>query len=442
MEFNILEPLVDEIKSRGYQRIAIQSSDVSAAVSVCSELHDRCKSLEPNREFYVLGDVFVGSCCTDVIAARRTDADYVIHVGDACQSFVESPVPIRFLFNPVTVDTDILFCVLSDRLSTYNFDRILLVYHSSLHHISGLFVTWLSGYSKPSFIAQCMEHILPDDGVYNHENVFCYRKILRCCSDTALETGYINDLHMGEQDTLVLFLYAGTRNNVTEDHIALKSVGSQFHVMSVDTLEYSIMDSRGHSLRSRRYHKVGKIQDASTIGILVVARTIKGYRELRRAIVRLIESQGKRCYTFSVNCLTEAKLANMPNIDIFCMLSCCESILSLPEEIGRRVVYPFELLVAFDCIDWSLPYEFDFVTLTSYIPESSTDETTSYGGEIRRLQGGCEIQLQVDSFMDTLQDNSKRTFGGVDPLEGITREPKVLPGFHGIASRYDHEVDK
>lgn len=63
-----------EIRSAGYRRIAIQSSDVESATTLSTELSKRFSSDTDKRELYVLGDVFIGSCCTDLIASRRCAA--------------------------------------------------------------------------------------------------------------------------------------------------------------------------------------------------------------------------------------------------------------------------------------------------------------------------------------------------------------------------------
>ncbi|GFE54214.1 diphthamide biosynthesis [Babesia ovis] len=441
MERDEEDAIVADIQSHGYRRIAIQSSNVSAAARLCTSLQERFRSSAESRDFYVLGDVFIGSCCTDVIAARRCNSDYVIHLGDSCQSFVESPVPIRLSFDRTAVEGNRLCEYLSANLSNYHYDRLLVAYHPSLHHLVDDLAQLFSNSGTPTFIAECRDRVGSSSDETDHAGVFCGRRVF--CYSTEKGKIYVtNDQWLtGDKNTLVVFITTGA--GITEDHLALSSAGCQFHVVRIDNhlMHYNVMDNHADNLRLRRYHKVEKVQEASTIGILVIARTITGSTALRRALARLLEAKGKRHQIFSVNCLTEAKLANMPNIDIFCMLSCAESVLSLPDELARRVVYPFELLVALGCIDWSTPYEFDFVKLLRHIPDVDTsNKATANSGEIRRLQGNGAIQPQLDSFMETLQDNSKRTFGGVDPSEGLSNEPTILPGFHGIASRYNHET--
>ncbi|GIX62741.1 diphthamide synthesis protein, putative [Babesia caballi] len=355
-------------------------------------------------------------------------------------------MPIRLLFDQAQVDWDKLSPYLRNVLAGCTYSRLVLAYDSALHHLADRLEECLHSTGKTSFIAECRQRV---ESASDHssadaassDNLFCGRRVFaRSNTGSRIYVSY-NELSIGESDTLVLFVTTGSGRDATTDYIALSCVGSQFHVVTVDNggISHRNCDDLGHTLRMRRYQKVEKLREASTVGILVIARTLRGSSALRHSLARLVEHHGKRSYTFSVNCLTEAKLANFPNVDLFCLLSCGESVLSLPDELARRVVVPFELLVAFDCVDWSLPYEFDFPRLLPHATASEGTEAAAAGGELRRLQGNLELKVQVESFMSSLQDNSKRTFGGVDPSHGLSEQPAIVPGFHGTASGYEHE---
>ncbi|CDR94514.1 Diphthamide biosynthesis protein [Babesia bigemina] len=426
MDTFYVDLIASEIEKSGYKRIAIQSADLSVGSQFCHAIQARFRSSTERPEFYVLGDVFI---------------DFVVHIGVSCHSVMDPPMPVRRVFDRSAADGGKLCLYLRDVLAACSYTRLILVYDSSMHHLVDAFEECLNSSGKLSFIAECVERSGGNSDRPESDDYFCGRRLFVCTADGQRTQASSVEASVGDSETLVLYVADGPDRDVTTDYLALSSVGSQFHVITVDSNEFShrVIDERGHRLRMRRYQKVEKVREASTVGILVIARTLRGSSALRHSLSQLLESHGKRCYTFSVNCLTEAKLANFPNIDVFCLLSCGESVLSLPEELARRVVLPFEVLVALERIEWSAPYEFDFARLLPHAQVEEADALPASGGEIRRLRGNFELRTQVESFMGTLQDNSKRTFGGVDPLHGMSDQVTVVSGFHGTASGYEHE---
>ncbi|ORM39546.1 Coatomer subunit beta-2 [Babesia sp. Xinjiang] len=303
MDQSDIHTIASDIQECGYRRIAIQSSDVSAAARYCTALQEHFRSAEVAKEFYVLGDVFIGSCCTDVIAARRCAA----------------------------------------------------VYDTPFHYFVDIIEGFVREIGKPGYIAECRDRIGAPSDQAAGVDLFCGRHVFACSSGSERKYVSTNELFIGDSSTLVLFLDTGCEHGTTVDYIALSSTGSQLHVVTVDngSMRHSVMDNRGDALSLRRYHKVEKVQAASTIGILVIARTLRGSTTLRRSLSRVIERH---------------------------------------EEIARRIVFPFELLVALGCIEWSNSYEFDFLKLVEHIPVEESVTTSLSTGEIRRLQGDGEIQ--------------------------------------------------
>lgn len=441
MDPHVVDAIECEIRSAGYRRIAIQSSDVESATTLSTELSKRFSSDTDKRELYVLGDVFIGSCCTDLIASRRCAAEYVLHIGSSCQSSLAPSIPVWRVFSKALIDPSLLTTHVNRVLSERDYTRVVLIYDPSLHHHVDLFTHALRANPAECYLALCRERVGSDTDSPDDETLFCGRTLLAITKSNDNAATPFRSLCSGDPATLFLYIRVDSPSNNTTDYIAISCSGSQFHVLTVtnEAVHHLSADVLGDKIRQKRYRNVDKVLSASTIGILVISRNLRCSSDLRSSLSKLIESKGKRAYTLSVNCLTEAKLANFPTIDVYCLLSCGEAILSLPDEISRRTVAPFELLVAFDCIDWSCPYDFEFSRLLRYTSLSEEEVEPGRGGEIRKLQGNCELKSQVESFMSSLSDNSKRTFGGVDPAYGISDKPQIIQGFHGTASAYEHE---
>ncbi|KAK1443363.1 diphthamide synthesis dph1/dph2 [Babesia gibsoni] len=435
-----VDAIASEIRDKGYRRIAIQSSDVTAATTLCTELSRRFHESEGKEEFYVLGDVFIGSCCTDLIAAKRCDADYVLHVGPSCQSSIAPQMPVRRVFNRVTLDESILRERVNQVLGAHEFERVLIIYDTAVHHLRYVLCDILRHLHKETFIAECREYVSVNTECTGEQETFCGRTVLSI-TEKGEEAVTVDSLCLGDKNTLVVYIKTDTACEGSLDQIAISSAGSQFHVIHISNgnASESNEDSLGDKLRLRRYRNVEKVKAADTIGVMVVSRNLRHSSELRLNLAKLIKHSGKRSYALSVNCLTEAKLANFPNIDVYCLMSCGSAAMSLPDEISRRTVSPYDLLVGLDRMDWSMPYEFDFSRLLRYTHIEGVEKQDARKQEMRKLQGGTELKVQVEAFMATLPDNSKRTFSGVDPEYGISDKPTIIKGFHGTASGYEHE---
>ncbi|KAF9919304.1 Diphthamide biosynthesis protein 2 [Lobosporangium transversale] len=114
----------------------------------------------------------------------------------------------------------------------------------------------------------------------------------------------------------------------------------------------------------RRYFLVQKARDADVIGIAVGTLGVASYMTMIQHLKTLIESKGKKAYTFVMGKLNVAKMANFMEIDCFVYVACPENSLIDSKEFYRPIVTPFELEIALSkSLDWTGKYITDFQQL-------------------------------------------------------------------------------
>ncbi|KAF9366344.1 Diphthamide biosynthesis protein 2 [Mortierella sp. NVP85] len=114
----------------------------------------------------------------------------------------------------------------------------------------------------------------------------------------------------------------------------------------------------------RRYFLVQKAKDADIIGIAVGTLGVASYMTMIQHLKALIESKGKKAYTFVMGKLNVAKMANFMEIDCFVYVACPENSLIDSKEFYRPIVTPYELEIALSkSREWTGEYITDFQQL-------------------------------------------------------------------------------
>ncbi|KAG0010746.1 Diphthamide biosynthesis protein 2 [Entomortierella chlamydospora] len=114
----------------------------------------------------------------------------------------------------------------------------------------------------------------------------------------------------------------------------------------------------------RRYFLVQKAKDADVIGIAVGTLGVASYMTMIQHLKALIESKGKKAYTFVMGKLNVAKMANFMEIDCFVYVACPENSLIDSKEFYRPIVTPYELEIALSkSREWTGEYVTDFQQL-------------------------------------------------------------------------------
>ncbi|KAF8920883.1 Diphthamide biosynthesis protein 2, partial [Haplosporangium bisporale] len=114
----------------------------------------------------------------------------------------------------------------------------------------------------------------------------------------------------------------------------------------------------------RRYFLVQKAKDADVIGIAIGTLGVASYMTMIQHLKALIESKGKKAYTFVMGKLNVAKMANFMEIDCFVYVACPENSLIDSKEFYRPIVTPYELEIALsESREWTGEYVTDFQQL-------------------------------------------------------------------------------
>ncbi|KAG0072955.1 Diphthamide biosynthesis protein 2 [Linnemannia elongata] len=114
----------------------------------------------------------------------------------------------------------------------------------------------------------------------------------------------------------------------------------------------------------RRYFLVQKAKDADVIGIAVGTLGVASYMTMIQHLKALIESKGKKAYTFVMGKLNVAKMANFMEIDCFVYVACPENTLIDSKEFYRPIVTPYELEIALSkSREWTGDYVTNFQEL-------------------------------------------------------------------------------
>ncbi|GAW82940.1 diphthamide synthesis protein [Plasmodium gonderi] len=79
----------------------------------CSDMTNRSEpngsSEEIDVNIYILGDTSLNECCEDYVNAEHVQSDFLVHYGNACQSFTIPYIPSVYIFNEVKEGKEVLY---------------------------------------------------------------------------------------------------------------------------------------------------------------------------------------------------------------------------------------------------------------------------------------------------------------------------------------------
>jgi len=117
-------------------------------------------------------------------------------------------------------------------------------------------------------------------------------------------------------------------------------------------------------LLMKRFYLVERIKDAQIVGILVATLSVSRYLEMVNRLKVLLNHAGKKYYVFSVGKINVAKLSNFPDVDVFVLVSCPESVIFDSSEYYHPIVTPYEVELACDQDrEWTGKVVLDFSSL-------------------------------------------------------------------------------
>ncbi|KAG0208949.1 Diphthamide biosynthesis protein 2 [Mortierella sp. NVP41] len=158
----------------------------------------------------------------------------------------------------------------------------------------------------------------------------------------------------------------------------------------------------------RRYFLVQKAKDADVIGIAVGTLGVASYMTMIQHLKALIESKGKKAYTFVMGKLNVAKMANFMEIDCFVYVACPENSLIDSKEFYRPIVTPYELEIALSkSREWNGDYVTDFQQL---LPDDDKIGVDKVKISQAQLDAASDREDDDNSDQDSDEDDDRPHF--------------------------------
>ncbi|KAF9133612.1 Diphthamide biosynthesis protein 2 [Mortierella sp. 14UC] len=419
-----IERTVGAIKERGYKRIALQFPDDLLPDSglVAQLIRDQSGSA-----VFILADTSYGSCCVDEVAAQHISADAIIHYGRSCQS-PTSRLPVIYVFGKQPVDVQDCATVFDGFFAKDKAQKVILMYDVIYAHCVERLLGTLEGEKSYTNIVKSrvetesnLGYVLSSQDGAEVAGSCCQKKSESCCGNKqACSTGSSSSscCQGGEKSadstcssstggcakatsTMQQHQQAGvpTAAAETPSNNKRRRFGRTYDLPEGDNIEdYTIFyigdesptlsnimmthsrcevysynpEKKAGRLESaqinkalmRRYFLVQKAKDADVIGIAVGTLGVASYMTMIQHLKALIESKGKKAYTFVMGKLNVAKMANFMEIDCFVYVACPENSLIDSKEFYRPIVTPYELEIALSkSREWTGDYVTDFQQL-------------------------------------------------------------------------------
>ncbi|KAG0364287.1 putative diphthamide synthesis protein-domain-containing protein [Gamsiella multidivaricata] len=407
-----IDRTVAVIKERGYKRIALQFPDELLPDSglVAQLIREHTGS-----GVYILADTSYGSCCVDEVAAQHIAADAIIHYGRSCQS-PTSRLPVIYVFGKQPVDVQHCASVLDGFFAENKSRKIVLMYDVIYAHcidqLMGILETELKytnivksrvetesnlGYvlsnpdsaqasaSKCDQLSSCCQSGENNAASACSNSSGCQTAISTMMThrqqqpatnnadegDHAAESniskrrkfGRTYDLPKGDNIEDYTLFYVGDEST-TLSNIMMTHSKCDVYSYSPEKREGRLESAQVNRALMRRYFLVQKAKDADVIGIAVGTLGVASYMTMIQHLKALIESKGKKAYTFVMGKLNVAKMANFMEIDCFVYVACPENSLIDSKEFYRPIVTPYELEIALSkSREWTGEYVTDFQQL-------------------------------------------------------------------------------
>eukprot|EP00033_Pygsuia_biforma_P000848 GCRY01000986.1.p2 GENE.GCRY01000986.1~~GCRY01000986.1.p2 ORF type:complete len:492 (-),score=40.41 GCRY01000986.1:188-1663(-) len=294
----------------------------------------------------ILADTTYGSCCIDEIGAEHYHADVIVHFGHSCLSYPESSIMVKYAFGKRKID--VKNCVLSI------VSKLKASSHSRAFFMCSVEYLYCISEFKDYFeqLGNGLEFIFPKVPLFEDESPNL--------SDGYLISGRLFP-YMGKDSALpVIFL--GDEGPTLRNLSMVLNQSPVLFVHQLSTLDFSCTWQSLTSSKAlmRRYFLVEKAKDAELIGILIGSINVEGNKKVVDEIVKLIEEEGKKCIVLAVGQLNVAKLANIPEVDVFVNVACAENTLIDSRDFYAPIITPYELNLALTFKAWSGNYITDY----------------------------------------------------------------------------------
>lgn len=267
----------------------------------------------PQISFSIIADSPFSSCCPDFMSAKHIDATALIHFGYKCDT--ECPLPILHIQD------------------SYELDPLKLLEN-------------LKSFGQKIYVTGTSE-----------KNIQQTKSILTDNEKNVVEI-------QSEADSVI---FVGNGCCVSS---LVQSSEQNIWTLGLDGLEMH----NSYSFISKRFHYIAQVQDAQVFGIIISSLSV--YNRIKNNLRGLLQHHHKTFYPIYIGKITDLKLGNFREIDMFVMVSCSNTPLPDNKNFYRPVITPFELEIGL-LNSWQGRYSTSFTSEFTSKPLYTTKETES-----------------------------------------------------------------
>jgi diphthamide biosynthesis protein 2 len=179
--------------------------------------------------------------------------------------------------------------------------------------------------------------------------------------------------------------------------------------------------------------------------------------EILSYLKNLIKERKKKYYIFIIGKMNEPKLANFPEIDVYCLIGCGRNSIIDSKVYMKSIVTPFELQIALEKgREWNGSYFTSFDKILSEsgsnsdqqqeeeeirysLVSGSLKKNTFLTNELSTDQQLVETSMNLVETKDALNVFEQRSYKGLEMNVGETPISEIEFGRGGIARLYGHE---
>lgn len=414
--FYEIDRVVQTIKEERFRRVAVQFPDalLADATEVVARLSKRVSA-----RIFVLADTTYGAGCPDVVAAEHYGADCIVLVGQTDQTTCRLPVIFVFGRLPYTVEDFDLSGVTGG----------VVLYDVRLHHLRAALEAQLGPdveladpitFAKPAGLGRYENWVWPRGRVAAAALAarpprLCGRRVR--ARPPFAHVHYLGPDADGQKDSPLL------RRALLRAE-AVTCVAPGLPAQSVSSLP----------LQMQRYAGVEHAREARTVGLLIATADLPDLVAVQQRLSGLLRRARRSVWSFVVGKITVEKIANFPEVDLFCLLSSPEAFLFDASDFMVPICSPYELEVALDVRDWG-DYALDLEDVLAVTPREPEAAEDSDGEEtaVQTLNGAL-----VTFGADDGRDYALRYVKGAKAAElpPLAAPAPAAVGLDGVPSRY------
>lgn len=377
-------------------------------------------------------------CCLGLIQAKHLNYDLFIHLGPAClsQNLADLPqiqyvFPKKITFDFPTIQQKIISSL--EKLKQSPNEKVLILIDQDLQHVNLMILEiFLQNYDKNFIFSGFMPHnskeILPD-----WKPLFLgYYSTFSASPETINSSPHI--IFIGDQSSPFLLKIGLLLGKFPHKSFHFLCDSDTLHDNSSTFLNKEIM---------KRFALIEKSREKKIFGILINSPTLIQFQETFTRMKKLLKLHNKKFYTLMINNITEAKLGNFPEIEVFVILSCPNHSLYSEKDFYRILITPYELELALDSEKkWEnsivLDYNFGF---KEEVIDKKDEVEINKEESLQMMLKNQNDKIQIREVFQTLDLFEQRTFKGLE-FEQNVPVTLAIKGLRGIASEYEDEKER